>query len=285
MIGRVIKFYNSFFFAKVEKNLLPCKLRGLMKRDKKIGSAVCPGDFVEISKLPDDTGVIEKVLPRKSLLTRPAVANVDRIILVFAARSPDLNRLLLNKFLTLAEFSNIGEIIVCVNKIDLTEEKNFLSEYESLYKIIRVSTLDNFGIEELKKILSKGATVFAGPSGVGKSSLLNKIIPELNLKVGKVSEKILRGKHTTRISELIEFGEGFIVDTPGFSSIDLSVVGKNNLRNCFKEFTNFAKECKFLNTCTHTHEPCCEVKNAVEEGKILRERYESYLSIFKELVK
>lgn len=280
-----MKFYNSFFFVKIEKNLLPCKLRGLMKRDKKIGSAVCPGDFVEISILPDDTGVIEKVLPRKSLLTRPAVANVDRIILVFAAQSPNLNRLLLNKFLTLAEFSNISEIVICVNKIDLTEEKNFLAEYESLYKIIRTSTLKNFGIEELKKILSQGVTVFAGPSGVGKSSLLNKIIPKLNLKVGEVSEKILRGKHTTRISELVEFGEGFIVDTPGFSAVDLSVIEKNNLRNYFKEFTNFAKECKFINTCTHTHEPNCKVKSAVEEGKILHERYESYLTVFKELVK
>lgn len=282
MTGRVIKFYNSFFFVQVEKNLLPCKLRGLMKRDKKIGTAVCPGDFVEISKLPDNTGVIENVLPRKSLLNRPAVANVDRVILTFAAKSPDLNRLLLNKFITLAEFSNLAEIVICVNKIDLAEEKNFLAEYESLYKIIRTSTLTGEGIDDLKKILSEGVTVFAGPSGVGKSSLLNKIIPELNLKVGSVSEKILRGKHTTRISELIEFGAGFIVDTPGFSAVDLSVIGKNNLRGCFKEFANFAQDCKFLNTCTHTHEPNCKVKSAVEEGKILRERYESYLTMFKE---
>ena len=285
MTGRVIKFYNSFFFVQIEKDLLPCKLRGLMKRDKKIGSAVCPGDFVEISILPDNTGVIEKVLPRKSLLNRPAVANVDRIILTFAAKSPDLNRLLLNKFITLAEFSNLAEVVVCVNKIDLSEENNFLSEYESLYKIIRTSTLTGEGIEDLKKILSEGVTVFAGPSGVGKSSLLNKIIPQLNLKVGKISEKILRGKHTTRISELIAFGEGFIVDTPGFSAVDLSVIGKNNLRTCFKEFSTFAQDCKFLNTCTHTHEPNCKVKTAVEEGKILRERYESYLSMFKELEK
>jgi len=270
--------------VQVEKDLLPCKLRGLMKRDKKIGSAVCPGDFVEISKLPDNTGVIEKVLSRRSLLNRPAVANVDRIVLTFAARSPDLNRLLLNKFLTSAEFSNLAEIVICVNKIDLTE-KNFLSEYESLYKIIRTSTLTGEGIEDLKKILSTGVTVFSGPSGVGKSSLMNKIIPDLNLKVGKVSEKILRGKHTTRISELIKFGEGFIVDTPGFSAVDLSIICKNNLRSCFKEFSTFAQECKFLNTCTHTHEPDCKVKSAVEEGKILRERYESYLSMFKELEK
>ena len=288
MKGRVIKFYNSFFFVKVEGEIIPCKLRGLIKRDKKIGSAVYPGDEVEITKLPDNSGVIEKILPRKSLLSRPAVANVDRVILTFAAKSPDLNRLLLNKFITLAEFSNIAEIIICVNKIDLIDDaENFLSEYENLYKVIRVSAEKNFGIEELKKILSEGSTVFAGASGVGKSSLMNKIIPELNLKVGKVSEKILRGKHTTRISELVEFGAGFIVDTPGFSAVDLADVGidKKILRSCFKEFSTFAQDCKFLNTCTHTHEPNCKVKSAVEEGKILRERYESYLSMFKELEK
>ena len=189
MTGRVIKFYNSFFFVQVEKNLLPCKLRGLMKRDKKIGSAVCPGDFVEISALADGTGVIEKVLPRVSLLNRPAVANVDRIVLTFAAASPDLNKLLLNKFITLAEFSNLAEIVICVNKIDLAKgAENFLSDYESLYKIIRTSTLTGAGIEDLKKILSQGITVFAGPSGVGKSSLMNKIIPELNLK-GQAHDK------------------------------------------------------------------------------------------------
>ena len=285
MKGRVIKFYNSFFFVKVDEEIIPCKLRGLIKRDKKVGSAIYPGDEVEISKLPDNSGVIEKILPRKSLLSRPAVANVDRVILTFAAKSPDLNKLLLNKFITLAEFSNLAEIIICVNKIDLIDDaENFLSEYENLYKIVRVSAVKNFGIEELKKILSEGITVFAGASGVGKSSLMNKIIPELNLKVGKVSEKILRGKHTTRISELIEFGDGFIVDTPGFSAVDLNF-DKKILKDCFKEFKNFAGDCKFLNKCTHTHEPDCKVKIAVEEGKILRERYESYLSIFNELEK
>ena len=267
MIGRVIKFYNSFFFVKVEENLIPCKLRGLMKRDKKIGSAVCPGDFVEISLLKDNSGVIEKVLPRKSLMTRPAVANVDKIILTFAAAQPDLHPLLLNKFLVLAEFSKIGEIIICVNKIDLiADAENFLSDYENLYKIVRVSAIEKKNISELKKILSSG-------------SILNAIDENLKLKVGKVSEKILRGKHTTRISELIEFGNGFLVDTPGFSAVDLSQIDKKNLRECFKEFKNFAADCKFLNDCSHSHEPDCGVKNK----KILRERYESYLSMLKEV--
>ena len=282
MTGRVIKFYNSFFFVKVDGELIPCKLRGIMKRDKKIGSAVYPGDLVEISKLPDNSGVIEKILPRKSLLNRPAVANVDKVILTFAAANPNLHPLLLDKFLASAEFSGLSEIIICVNKIDLLDGgENFLSDYESLYKIVRTSTLTGAGIEELKKILSEGVSVFAGPSGVGKSSLLNKIIPQINLKVGSVSEKILRGKHTTRVSELIEFGGGFVVDTPGFSAVNFQEIGldKKNLRACFKEFAEFAKDCKFLNTCTHTHEPNCAVKDAVERGKILRVRYENYLTM------
>ena len=284
MTGRVIKFYNSFFFVQVDGELIPCKLRGLIKRDKKVGSSVYVGDIVEISKLADKTGVIEKILPRKSLLNRPAVANVDRVILTFAAAEPNLHKLLLNRFITLAEWAHLDEIIICVNKIDLADE-NFLIEYEKLYKIIRTSTLTSEGIEKLKNILSTGVTVFAGPSGVGKSSLMNALDVNLNLKVGKVSEKILRGKHTTRISELIKFNDGYLVDTPGFSAVDLKEVGitKNNLRHCFKEFKNFASECKFLNDCSHNHEPNCGVRNAVAEEKILRERYENYLAILKEL--
>lgn len=282
MTGRVIKFYNSFFFVQCEE-MIPCKLRGLIKRDKKVGSAVYPGDLVEISKLKDGSGVIEKILPRKSLLSRPAVANVDRVILTFAAKSPDLHRLLLNKFIALAELSNLGEIIICVNKIDLATEENFLSEYESLYKIIRTSTLTGAGLDDLKKILRSGVSVFAGSSGVGKSSLLNALIPKINLQVGEVSEKILRGKHTTRISELIEFGAGFVVDTPGFSAVDMKFFDKKNLRTCFKEFTDFAKSCKFLNGCTHSHEPGCAVKAALAAGKILPERYDSYLNMLTEV--
>ena len=284
MTGRVIKFYNSFFFVQVDGELIPCKLRGLIKRDKKSGSSVYVGDKVEISMLADKTGVIEKILPRKSLLDRPAVANVDRVILTFAAAEPNLHKLLLNRFIALAEWSHLDEIVICVNKSDLAD-KNFLAEYETLYKIIRTSALNGEGIENLKNILSTGVTVFAGPSGVGKSSLMNALDVNLNLKVGKISEKILRGKHTTRISELIKFNDGYLVDTPGFSAVDLKEVGitKNNLRQCFKEFKNFASECKFLNDCSHNHEPNCGVRNAVDAGKILCERYENYLAILKEL--
>lgn len=282
--GRVIKFYNSFFFVKADDEIIPCKLRGLLKRDKKIGGAVCVGDFVEVSRLNDNSGVIEKVQSRRNLLLRPLVANVDRVILTFAFDAPKLHPLLLNRFLALTEKSALDEIIICVNKIDLADDRNFLAEYESLYKVLRVSALTGEGLDALKKILSAGVTVLAGPSGVGKSSLLNAVDKSLRLKVGKVSEKILRGKHTTRITELLEYGGGFLVDTPGFSAVDLAEAGidKNNLRGCFKEFGAFANACKFMN-CSHSHEPDCAVKAAVDSGKILRERYESYLTLLAEV--
>ena len=284
-VGRVIKFYNSFFFVKVGEELIPCKLRGLLKRDKKIGSAVCVGDFVEISRLKDKSGVIEKVQSRRNILIRPPIANVDRVILTFAFDAPKLHPLLLNRFLVLAEKSALAEVIICVNKIDLAAERNFLAEYESLYKVLRVSAVTGEGVDELKKILSSGVSVFAGASGVGKSSLLNAVDKNLRLKVGSVSEKILRGKHTTRIAELLEYGDGFLVDTPGFSAVDLAEAGldKNNLWHCFKEFGQFAGACKFLNGCSHSHEPECGVKAAVERGDILRERYDSYLTLLAEI--
>ncbi|MCR5834491.1 MAG: ribosome small subunit-dependent GTPase A [Selenomonadaceae bacterium] len=284
-IGRVIKFYNSFFFVKSDNELIPCKLRGLLKRDKKIGSAVCVGDFVEISRLRDGSGVIESIQSRRNFLIRPPVANVDRVILTFAVDAPKLHPLLLNRFITLAEQSALDEIIICVNKSDLATEENFLAEYESLYKILRVSAATGEGIDELKKILSTGVTVLAGPSGVGKSSLLNAVDNNLQLKVGKVSEKILRGKHTTRVAELLQYNDGFLVDTPGFSAVDLVDAGldKNKLRHCFKEFTQFAGACKFRNVCTHSHEPDCGVKAAVERGDILRERYDAYLTLLNEV--
>ncbi|MBQ3335838.1 MAG: ribosome small subunit-dependent GTPase A [Selenomonadaceae bacterium] len=284
-VGRVIKFYNSFFFVKVGEKIIPCKLRGLLKRDKKIGSAVYVGDFVEISRLKDKSGVIENVQSRRNILIRPPIANVDRVILTFAVDAPKLHPLLLNRFLVLAEKSALAEIIICVNKIDLAAAENFLAEYERLYKILRVSAATGAGVDELRKILSAGVTVFAGPSGVGKSSLLNAVDKNLKLKVGKVSEKILRGKHTTRVSELLEFGDGFLVDTPGFSAVDLAEAGldKKNLWHCFKEFAPFAQSCKFLNGCSHSHEPDCGVKAAVERGEIFRERYESYLTLLAEV--
>lgn len=282
--GRVIKSYNSFFYVETGDGLLACRIRGRLKRDRRGIGSVCPGDIVEYSRLQDGTGVVERPLKRKSLLRRPAVANVDQVVLTFAAAQPDLHPLLLNRFLVLAEWSDIPSIIICVNKMDLAKSKDFLSDYENLYPIIRVSAKEQEGIGELRKCLAGKVTVFAGPSGVGKSSLLNALDSGLKLVTGDVSEKILRGRHTTRVAELLPYEGGFIADTPGFSAMELSELESAELAGYFPEFIPYLGKCRF-SPCTHSHEPDCAVKRAVEGKEISSERYEAYVSILEEISK
>lgn len=285
--GRVIKSYNSFFYVQVNSDIISCKLRGRLKKGK-AAFAIVSGDIVNLEILPDKTGIIENHLPRVSLLKRPAVANVTQVILTFAAAEPDLHPLLLNKFLVLAEWSAIPNICICINKIDLYKGRadEFLSPYEKLgYKIFRVSAKENIGIDELKKSLANNITVFAGPSGVGKSSLLNAINPDLLLSTGKISDKIKRGRHTTRVAELLSYDKtntDFIVDTPGFSAMDLGSISLADLPSYFPEFRAHLDMCRFT-PCSHTHEPSCAIKNAVENGAISLERYMAYTKIYEEI--
>lgn len=281
--AQVIKMYNGFYYLQTGgegDELLSCRLRGRIKRHK---GAVVPGDYVEYELLEDGTGVIESCLPRKSLLLRPAVANIDQVIITFAARQPDLNELLLNRFLVLAEWSGIPEIVICINKCDLLPEaaqESFLQAYrEAGYRLLLVSAHEKQGIDGLRAQLSGKVTVFAGPSGVGKSSLLNVIDERLQLATGKISDKIKRGKHTTRAACLLPLaGGGTVVDTPGFSAAELEQLDKGKLAWYFPEFRQYIEKC-YYNTCTHSHEPDCAVKEAVEAGGIRRERYEAYLNI------
>lgn len=282
MIGRVIKFHNSFFFVEAEGESIACRLRGLLRRYKR-ETPVCPGDFVEIERLDDGTGVIKRVVDRKNLLPRPAAANVDRIILTFAVREPELHPLLLNRFLVLAEASGIENISICLNKVDLDPNFN-LDGYDRLFDIIKVSARSGAGIDRLREKLADQVTLFTGPSGVGKSSILNAIDPSIEQTVGRISDRIKRGKNTTRVSELIKFAGGYLVDTPGFSAVELSELGvdEKNLAHHFREFHDFAQHCRF-NPCSHSHEPDCAVKRAVENNFILPERYVAYVSMLKEL--
>ena len=257
---------------------MSCRLRGRIKRNK---GAVVTGDYVEYQMLEDGTGVIESCLPRRTLLKRPAVANIDQVLITFAARQPDLNQLLLNRFLVLAEWSGIPEIVICINKCDLLEEKaDFLQDYvQAGYKLLMVSAQEGQGIQELKNLLTGRVTVFAGPSGVGKSSLLNAVDSNLELATGKISDKIKRGKHTTRAACLLPLPEGgTVVDTPGFSAAELENIDKAQLAHYFPEFRPYIEKC-YYNTCTHSHEPDCAVKEAVEAGAICQARYEAYLNI------
>lgn len=278
--AQVIKMYNGFYYLQVagQEELLSCRLRGRIKRNK---GAVVTGDYVEYQMLEDGTGVIESCLPRRTLLKRPAVANIDQVLITFAARQPDLNQLLLNRFLVLAEWSGIPDIVICINKCDLLEEKvDFLQDYvQAGYKLLMVSAQEGQGIQELKNLLTGRVTVFAGPSGVGKSSLLNAVDSNLELATGKISDKIKRGKHTTRAACLLPLPEGgTVVDTPGFSAAELENIDKAQLAHYFPEFRPYIEKC-YYNTCTHSHEPDCAVKEAVAAGAICQARYEAYLNI------
>ncbi len=241
--GRVIKAYNSFFYVETEGALVTCKLRGKFKKRQ----GVYPGDLVDVRLLPDGTGVVERLLPRESLMRRPLVANVDQVVLTFAAAQPDPHPLLVSRFLVLAEWSGLARILVCVNKSDLppAAEESFKVSEAAGYQVLHVSAQTGAGVDALRRELANHITCFAGPSGVGKSSLLNAIEPGLSLQTGHVSEKIKRGRHTTRVAELLPFAGGYIVDTPGFSSMELDGIDEQLLPSYFPEFRPYLGHCRF----------------------------------------
>lgn len=236
----------------------------------------------------DKKGYIHKIYERKNLLIRPRVANIDCAVIIASIKSPDINLHLLDKFIVLAEYQSIPKIIICINKYDLsdsTELDKIKYIYKNTYDIFFTSTIEktkSFDINNLKDKIKGNVTVFAGPSGVGKSSLINCIIPDANLKTGEISKKISRGKHTTRQVELLEIcNDTYIIDSPGFTSLDLKQIKPENLDLYFKEFLPILNQCKFKN-CNHIFEPECAIKNEV--GKTINEkRYMRYISIFNEL--
>lgn len=240
------------------------------------------GDLVEFN---EDS--ITKVKARKNDLYRPMIANVDQVLLVNSAKKPSFSFLLLDKFLTLIEAKDIKPIII-ITKIDLLNNqelktlKDKLKYYENFYKVIYFSSKTKENIDQIIEITTDKTNVLAGQTGAGKSTILNVIKPDLELKTNEISTALGRGKHTTRHVELIEFGHGFIADTPGFSSLEFKDLTSDEIKYYFIDFFEMSHQCKF-NECTHTHEPGCEVKKQVEMGHVLQERYDDYKTIYQEV--
>ena len=286
MQGKIVKGIAGFYYVHVvEFGIYECKAKGVFRKEK-IKPLV--GDNVEIDIL-DETekkGNIVEVLERKNELIRPAVANIDQALVVFAVTKPKPHFNLLDRFLIMMESKRIP-VILCFNKKDIAKEPEIhhLKEiYESCgYQMIFTSALEKENIEKVKQLLRGKTTAIAGPSGVGKSSLINIFQPDANMETGTISEKIERGKHTTRHSELICIEEDtYIMDTPGFSSLYTNDFEKEELKYYFTEFEPYEGKCKFQG-CDHVHEPNCAVKAALEEGKIHHIRYENYLEMYNEL--
>lgn len=282
MEGIIIKGIGGFYYIKTDEGIIECKARGKFRYNS---LKPMVGDRVTI-KVEDGKGVIEDIHERSSELIRPTVANVTQAFVVFAIKNPDINLDLLNRFLTLCEYNDI-HAVVCLNKEDLCteEEKENLKELinDIGYEVLFINAKEGKGFDALKERLEHNITVLCGPSGAGKSTLLNAFIDREHMETGSVSEKIGRGKHTTRHSELIDVDNGYLVDTPGFTTLDVTFIDRDSLKYCFPEFNDYNNLCKF-NGCNHYKEPKCAVKEAVEEGKINKLRYEFYIKTLEEII-
>ena len=286
MKGKIIKGIAGFYYVHDGRSkIYECKAKGVF-RNRNIKPLV--GDDVEFMVLDEKegTGNIDAILPRKNKLIRPAVSNVDQAVVVFAVTEPLPNLNLLDRFLVMMERQEIP-VIICFNKIDLSGGKE-IEELRAIYgpagyTLHFISTYEAAGLEKLHELIAGKTTVLAGPSGVGKSSITNFLQPEARMETGVVSEKIKRGKHTTRHSELFFVENGtYMMDTPGFSSMYIEDLEPNELKDYFPEFSEYEEECRFLG-CIHVGEKVCGVKTAVADGKISRSRYDNYLLLYQEI--
>lgn len=286
MTGKIIKGIAGFYYVHtVEAGIYECKAKGIFRKNK---TKPLVGDNVEIDILDADKkiGNVVKILERKNELVRPSVANIDQAVIIFSIVNPKPNFNLLDRFLATMEYLDI-EAVICFNKKDIAPEEDLeyiKNEYgKTKYKIIYTSTKLNEGIDELKEVLYGKTSTVAGPSGVGKSSIINLLQSEIVVQTGEISEKIERGKHTTRHSEIININDNtYIMDTPGFTSFYLDGIEANELRNCFPEFFDYEDKCRF-NGCVHVNEPDCGIKAALNNGKISKLRYENYKELYNEL--
>ena len=287
--GLVLKNYNGYDYVQVGEVTYTCKVKGKMKQNR---FSLATGDQVLLE--PGEQkgacacayeGMIKKVLPRKNFLPRPIMANLDLFVVTFACATPDFSFLLADKLLALAELAQIPSILV-LNKRDQAPAglvDGVRAVYEPLgYKVFAISAQSGTGVAALREHLKGKICAFGGPSGVGKSSTINAIDSKVDLRTGEVSEKIGRGKHTTRFAQLLPFDEGYIADTPGFGNLLLEGMEQEQAVAAFREFAQYEGGCRFC-PCSHTHEPVCGVKEAVAAGQIAASRYESYLAMLEEI--
>ncbi len=280
--GLIIKGYGGFYYIKSGQQTWCCRGRGRLRRKQ----SLLPGDWVLFTPHGQDEGVIEEIRPRKNELPRPPVANIDQVIMIVSLAQPEPDLKLLDRSLVLCELKDL-DVIICFNKTDLVDDEKpqMLAEiYQNAgYKTILTSALYGSGLECVCQNMADKVSVMSGPSGAGKSTLLNALDPSLELKTGEISKKLKRGKHTTRYVELLEVCEGFVADTPGFSSLELPRVRREELSRCFPEIDQFAEQCRF-DDCLHLNEPDCGVKDALEKGIISTIRYQDYQQLLEEVI-
>lgn len=284
--GQIRKALSGYYYVEQNGELIQCRGRGVFRNR---GEAPLVGDVVDFTKDGESDGYVMKIHPRKNELVRPPIANIDQAILVFSVKEPEFNTILLDRFLVVLESFHI-EPIICLTKMDLLADSEhagleaYIEDYKAIgYEVITTYKEDVSLLDRLQPVLEGKTTVLAGQSGVGKSTLLNTLLPNLNLKTGIISQSLGRGKHTTRHVELIEVCGGLLADTPGFSSFDFDTIEKEELTACFPEFQRIAEGCKFRG-CLHIKEPKCAVKAALETGEIKAYRYEHYEQFLQEIL-
>ena len=277
--GRIIRSISGFYDVQIPGKVISCRARGILRKES---NSPLTGDMVEIT-VEKGKGMVEKILPRRNSFVRPAVANVDALVVFAANVNPITEPFLIDRVAAIAGDQEVP-VYLCVNKCDLDPAHDLVRIYEHAgFPVICTSAETGEGVEQLRQLLTGKLTAFTGNSGVGKSSILNRLCPELELPTGEVSEKLGRGRHTTRHVELYSLGEDtYVADTPGFSSFDtdqMDVILKQNLQYAFPDFGRYLSDCQFRD-CSHRKEPGCAVRAALENGHIEKTRYDSYLKLY-----
>lgn len=279
--GIIIKAISSFYYVEIEGKIYECKARGAFRKD---GNTPLVGDFVTIS-VEDEKGVIEDIFKRKNSMIRPPMANLDTLVIVCSTVSPAPNYKVIDKMISTAIYNDIDPVVV-ISKSDIKDGNELFDIYSKTgIKTILYSAVTGVGVEEIYSLLKNKTTAFIGNSGVGKSTLLNKLFPSLDLQTGEISEKLGRGRHTTRTVELFKIHGGYVCDTPGFSTFQLekhNIVDKEQLQYTFPEFADYIGNCKFT-SCSHTVEKGCAILRQVDKGTIPKTRHNSYIEMYNEI--